>query len=461
MKWRIFWLLAGPLAAWLVFLACLPMGATQAKTLGLGAWMVLWWISQPVNLAVTALLPLVFFPLLNLMPVRQTAAYYGHDIVFLFLGGFLIGLAMEKHRLHERIALLILLKTGGRPIKVLLGFMLATGFLSMWISNTATTLMMLPMATSVLPVFNNATFGRRLLLAIAYSSSLGGMATLIGTPPNVVLRGQLQAAGLGELSFFAWLGLALPITLVLGALLYMLLGYGLKHMQGSAIDQIRQRKHALGKPGPEEKRVALIFAATAAAWIFRPLLEQLSGLPLNDTGIAMAGGLLMFMVPSTKAGKALLDWDDTRKMAWGIILLFGGGLSLAAALEQAGIIQSLGMAAADWGSGGLFALILGLTALALFLTEIMSNVALVSILLPVVLELAKSLDINPLQLAIPVTLAASCAFMLPMATPPNALVFAGGQLKVSHMSRYGIWMNLASVLVISLAAWQFLPLWLN
>lgn len=455
MKWRVFWLAAGPLAALLVYWACFSIGDKEAKTLALAAWMVLWWISQPVNLAVTALLPLVFFPMLNLVPARQTAAFYGHDIVFLFLGGFLIGLAMEKHRLHERIALLILLKTGGRPIKVLLGFMLATGFLSMWISNTATTLMMLPMATSVLPVFNNATFGRRLLLAIAYSSSLGGMATLIGTPPNVVLRGQLAAAGLGELSFFGWFSMAFPLTLVLGLVLYLLLGFGLRQMKGSAIHEIRQRKQDLGTLSMEEKRVALIFIATAAAWIFRPLLEQLSGLPLNDTGIAMAGGLLMFMVPSGKRGKALLDWEDTRKMAWGIILLFGGGLSLAGALEQAGIIERLGMAAADWGTAGLFALILGLSALALFLTEIMSNVALVSILLPVVLELAKTLGINPLQLAIPVTLAASCAFMLPMATPPNALVFAGGQLKVSDMTRYGIWMNLVSVLLISLVAWRF------
>jgi sodium-dependent dicarboxylate transporter 2/3/5 len=412
--------------------------------------------------------------------MEQAAAPYASPVVFLFMGGFMLALAMEKWNLHRRIALRIVHFTGTNANRIILGFMLATAFLSMWISNTATTVMMLPIAISVISLLGASAqdskaktgshiFAISLLIGIAYAANIGGTATIVGTPPNVVFSGFIERTYEVSVSFATWMAFAFPFALILLLLTYYMLTRflfrnGLGRFQG-AQELVANELTKLGTISLSEQRTLLVFVLTALAWIMRQQINMILGLSkadgdivLTDHMIAIFATLALFVIPSgDQPNEKLLDWPDTTMLPWGILLLFGGGLSLADALEHVGLIDSIGAQFQGLESSG-FWIILGLTTVSLFLTEIMSNVALVTVFLPVVGAVAVGMGLDPLLFCIPVTLAASCAFMLPMSTPPNAIVFASGKLRIADMVKAGLWLNLIAIVLIALLTQWVLPL---
>ena len=437
------------------------------KTLGVGLWMILWWTTEAVPIPVTALIPLVAFPFLGVMPISAAAAQYANHIIFLFMGGFLIAIALEKHRLHERIALKLISITGTSGNGIILGFMLATGGISMWISNTATAMMMLPIATSVIDLLREEkhqpihemkkgerNFAIALLLMVGYAATLGGLATLIGTPPNVVFAGLLNEYHHEKINFGKWMLVGVPISIVLLFSTYFILTRILFPNRISKVagtdELLRSKLNDLGPVSPTEKRVLVIFALTSLLWIFQQPLNEfvLREEILNDTNVAMLGGLLMFLVPAHGTPfKFLLDWSDTQHLQWGILILFGGGLCLASGLQNAGIIQHLGewiAAQSTFNNTMIFTLIV----ITVLLSEFMSNVALVQIFIPVIFGISTSMGINPFVLGIPVTLAASIGFMFPIATPPNAIVFSSGYIRMKDMIKAGLLLDVVSILII-------------
>jgi sodium-dependent dicarboxylate transporter 2/3/5 len=440
------------------------------KVLALAAWMVSWWVTEAAPFAITALLPLILFPILGVMPVVESAAPYGNPIIFLFMGGFFIALALEKHRLHERIALNLILFTGTSGNGIILGFMMATALISMWISNTATAMMMLPIALSVIKLVippsdqvkewqhsNERNFALGLMLTVGYAATLGGLATIIGTPPNVVFVGLLQKFYGEQISFGKWMLVGVPVSFILLVCNYLivtkvLFPNTLKTIKGSD-ELIKTKLNEIGALRKEEKLVLTIFGLTSFFWIFQQPVNILLGSPLlNDTNIAMAGGLLMFITPvEIRKLKFLLEWKDSKNIAWGILILFGGGLCLAEGLNSTGIIQVIG----QWVSGqNEFDIwfILALITIGVILSEMMSNVALVNIFIPVVFGIAQGLNVNPILLALPVTLSASIGFMFPIATPPNAIVFSSGYIRIKDMVRGGALLNIASIIVVWIAS---------
>ena len=466
-------LLAGPLLCAAALL--LPGGMLSPdadKVLAVAIWMVVWWITEAVSISVTALLPLAFFPLLGVADMKSVSAAYGNPIIFLFFGGFIIALAMEKVQLHRRIALKVIQLTGTSPDMVVLGFMIATALLSMLISNTATTLVMLPIALSVVEMLqhdedgftsNDKNFALSIMLGIAYAANIGGVATIIGTPPNMVLIGFLEATYDIEISFLQWMTIGLPFSIVMLAILYVVLVKWLypNRLQGRASGKtvIEKELSRLGVLNREEKQVLAIFMLAMLLWIFRTQLNiWLPMIPLSDTGISMLAGVLLFTLPlNWKKGSFILDWEDTKKLPWGILILFGGGLALAYSMSESGIIDAIGSAISSYSGLTEIFLLLILVFVMLFMTELMSNVALVTIFIPVVAGIAGGFQIPLIELLIPVTIASSCAFMLPMATPPNAIVFASGHVKVNQMVKTGIYLNLLSVLVIVILCKWLLP----
>lgn len=466
-------LIAGPLVFFI--LLNLPQALVSEigdKVLATAAWMIIWWISEAVSIAVTALLPLLLFPLLGVMDPETVGANYGSPIIFLFFGGFILALALEKVNLHRRIALSIIYRTGTSPERVILGFMIATGALSMWISNTASTVLMLPIALSVIRLLSNdgdgftskdRNFAMSVMMGIAFSANAGGIATVIGTPPNSVLIGLLENEYHIEVSFLKWMTLGLPVSIILIALSYWVLVkwmFPCKGLQfGATKDLIRNELQKLGSPSGKEKMVMVVFGVTVFLWIFRTLINHLiPGLGLTDTAISLFGAIALFVVPyKLKKGDFILEWEDTSKLAWGILMLFGGGLALARGMSSSGLVDLVSGAIASSEIGILLTVTL-LIALMLFMTELMSNVALVAVLAPVVAGIAIGLDIPLLHLLIPVTIASSCAFMLPMATPPNAIVFASGYIKVHQMARVGLILNLISVVLLVLLFQFVIPL---
>ncbi len=437
------------------------------RTLALAAWMVTWWITEAVPIPVTALLPLSILPLIGVMPIAQSTAPYASPIIFLFMGGFMLALGLEKYNLHTRIALNLIRLTGTHANGIILGFMIATAALSMWISNTATTVMMLPIAISVVDLLPKSNpgieqtksfklFALSLLLSIAYAANIGGTTTIIGTPPNVVLVGHIREFYNIDLDFSTWLLIGIPFSFTLLAVTYLLITRvlfrnGLGDISGSQ-DLIHEQLQKLGKVSKEEKMVMAVFGVTAFSWIFRKPINQLIGVDiLNDTIIAMVGGTLMFLLPTDfKRYKRLLDWESMKNLPWGILILFGGGLTLARALEQTGIIGSVGAAIAQNANLGYLILLAMIVAVMLFMTELMSNVALVVIFVPVVFSIAEGLGYDPIHFAIPVTLASSCAFMMPIATPPNAIVFSSGHIRMKDMMRAGFILNLVAIAILVL-----------
>ena len=443
-----------------------------AAVLATASWMVSWWISEAVSISVTALLPLIIFPLTGVMTVNDVGANYGSSIVFLFFGGFVLALGLEKVNLHRRIALTIIKKTGTSPNKVILGFMIATSFMSMWISNTASTVVMLPIALSVINLLidqqesstkQTRNFALSVMLGIAFSANAGGIATVIGTPPNSVLIGLLENEYQIQISFVKWMVIGLPFAIIMITIIYLILVYGMfstKGLQFSASQEVIDNElEKLGPIKPKEKQVLLVFGIVVSLWIFRTLINSvLPGLKLSDTVISILGAVGLFAIPfDFKKGDFILEWKDTQKLSWGILILFGGGLALAKGMSATGIVSLITTYIAD----GNFSILLTasfLIILMLFMTELMSNVALVAVLAPVVAGIAIGLEIPLLYLLIPVTMASSCAFMLPMATPPNAIVFASGFIKVHEMARVGIIINCISVILL-IAVFEFvLPL---
>ena len=464
-------LVLGPgLAAmtWVVTSALgLPDG--QVAVLSAASWMLVWWVSEAVPLGVTSVLPLVLFPALDVTDVASAAAPYGSKFVFLFMGGFLIALALERWNLHRRFALRILVAAGGRPRRLLGGFMLATAALSMWISNTATTLMMLPIALSVVAKIDldaHPRFPVALLLGTAYAANLGGIATLVGTPPNVAMAGLLEEHVDIAMPFLEWTIMALPFSAIMLVLVYLLLTRVLCHVSSeplkSGVAGLKEELKDLGPWGVSEKRVAWVFGGTAVMWVARRWLVEGLGWPLNDTSIAMAAGVLLFVIPSGDASRTpLLSWEDTRRMPWDILLLFGGGLTLAGQLADAGVLSAVADALASMPSLSPALLIAGFVFMSLFLTEVMSNLALTVVMVPVVAQVALAWGMNPLLLVVPVTMASSCAFMLPMATPPNAIVFGSGQLRMATMVQVGVVLNVVAAGLAWLWAMTVLPWWVQ
>ena len=435
--------------------------------MALAAWMVTWWVTEAAPIPVTALLPMILFPLFSIATPREAAAPYGDSIIFLFMGGFMIALGLEKHNLHQRIALNLIRLTGTSGNGIIMGFMLATALISMWISNTATAVMMLPIATSVTTLLRQEIdqadqmkferFATGLMLSIAYAASIGGIATIIGTPPNVVTVGFIKRFYNQDVSFATWMLIGIPLMLAILFACYIILTQvlyrnHLKSIEGSSA-LIATKLKNLGSLSKEEKRVMAIFGITCFFWIFRQNLNGLIGKNLlDDTTIAMTGGILMFITPiDFKNYKFILEWPDMKNLPWGILLLFGGGLSLAQGMENAGLVQLVGENVAQQGDLSITTLTLSLTAISMFLTEFMSNVALTTIFVPVVLGIADGFQINPILLAMPVSFAASCAFMMPISTPPNAILFASGYIRIEQMIRAGVLLNLVSLLLIGLA----------
>ncbi len=430
--------------------------------IAIALWMVIWWITETISISVTALLPLILFPLLDIMPIADVGANYGSPIVFLFFGGFVMALALEKVNLHKRIALNIIKITGTTPNKVVLGFMIATASLSMWISNTASTVVMLPIAMSVIGLLindedgftkNDRNFALSVMLGIAFSANAGGIATVIGTPPNSVMIGLLENEYNIEISFLKWMVIGVPFSITMIAISYLVLVKWMfpnKQLKFAASKEvINTELKKLGPMSGKEKMVLIIFGVTVFLWIFRTLINKmLPDLGLSDTIISMLAAVSLFAIPyNLKKGDFLITWGDTHKLAWGILILFGGGLALAKGMSVSGIVDLVANAIAASEISILFTAIL-LIFLMLFMTELMSNVALIAVLAPVVAGIAIGLEIPILYLLIPVTMASSCAFMLPMATPPNAIVFASGYIKVHQMARVGIILNLIAVALL-------------
>ena len=440
--------------------------------IAVAVWMVIWWVTDAVSISVTALLPLILFPLLNVMPIAEVGANYGSPIIFLFFGGFVMALALEKVNLHKRIALNIVKITGTTPNKVVLGFMIATASLSMWISNTASTVVMLPIAMSVISLLvddvdgftkSDQNFALSVMLGIAFSANAGGIATVIGTPPNSVMLGLLENEYNIQISFLKWMVIGVPFSVVMITIIYFVLvklmfpNKQLKFTAGKEV--IQAELHKLGSMSGKEKMVLTIFAVTVFLWIFRTLINKIfPDLGLSDTIISMMAAVALFALPyNFKKGDFLIEWKDTQKLAWGILILFGGGLALAKGMSVSGIVDVVANTIAASDISILFTAIL-LIVLMLFMTELMSNVALIAVLAPVVAGIAIGLEIPILYLLIPVTMASSCAFMLPMATPPNAIVFASGYIKVHEMARVGIILNLIAIALLVLMFEFVIPL---
>lgn len=431
------------------------------RTAAVGVLMATWWISEAIPIPATALLPLVMFPLLGIASIGAATAPFANPVIYLFLGGFLLAMALESCGLHRRLAISILSVVGTRPANLIGGFMAGTAFISMWVSNTATVVMMLPMATSVMALARGGdkanerqrrSFEVALLLGIAYAANIGGLGTLIGTPPNALLAGfMLESYGV-TIGFVEWMLLGVPIVVISLPVAWFLLTkvlqrVGSEEIAGGAA-MLDEERRALGRLSRAEWIVGTITAFTATAWVTRPLFER--WVPaLTDTGIAIAGALLVFIVPwSWRPLRFALDWKQAERLPWAVLILFGGGLSLAAAIQQTGLAEWIGTALGALGGWPVFAVIAVVTLVVIFLTELTSNTATAAAFLPVVASLAVGMGADPLLLAIPTALAASCAFMMPVATPPNAIVYGTGRLTIPDMATAGIWLNLFFVLLL-------------
>ena len=449
-----------------------PAGMSEAAwaCVGLALLMATWWSTEAVPIPVTSLLPMLLVPALGLGTLGEATGSYANPIIYLFLGGFLLGISMQRWNLHRRLALHVLKLVGHQPRRQIAGFMIATGFLSMWVSNTATAIMMLPIGMSVISLLGDNSdpdevkrYATALLLAIAYSASIGGVATLIGTPPNALLAGYLAEDRGIDIGFAQWMIIGLPISItMMGAAWWWLTrgGFRLEAGEDSA-GVVGQELARLGPMSAAELRVAIIFSLAALAWVLRPLLNDL-GLPwLSDTSIAIAAGVVLFLVPSGRGGgERLMVWEEAQKLPWGILLLFGGGLALAGTITRTGLAEWIAGQLAIFGTFPLLAMIAVVVLVIIFLTEVTSNTATAAAFLPLLGALALSLDISPLLVTVPAAIAASCAFMMPVATPPNAIVFATGHMKIQSMIRAGFALNLISTVLVTLMAYFLLiTLW--
>ena len=451
-----------------------PGNPTVTRTAAVALLMALWWITQALPLAITALMPLVLFPLLGIMSAKDTAAQYMNDIIFLFIGGFLVALAMQHWNLHRRIALRVILWFGVRPARLLLGFMAAAFFLSMWMSNTATTMMMFPIVMSLLTSLEARDarpgvrhFGVALLLGIAYASSIGGTATLIGTPPNLsfVRIFHLTFPNAPEISFAQWMMFATPLALLLLGCCWAVLAWLFCRGQQVSLEagSMRDEYDALGTPSFEQRVIFAVFSALSLLWITRvdipigswtlPGWSNLAGNPafISDGTVAIAMALLLFFIPSRQQpARKILEWDVARQLPWDIVLLFGGGFALAAGIASSGLAAWVGVQLQGLSGVHPILLVLVTTALVSGLTALTSNTVTTEMLLPVMASLSIAVGLHPLYLMVTTTLACSFDFMLPVGTPPNAIVFGSGRLRVVDMVKAGFLLNIAGVLLLTL-----------
>lgn len=466
-KTKLIATVAGPLL-FLLLLAWNPFGLDtyQNRVLACVGWMLVWWISEAVPMAVTSLLPIVLFPLLGVLSLEKTCLSYSNRFVFLFLGGFVIALAMEKWNLHRRLALNIVKKTGTSANRIILGFFLASYLISMWISNTATTLMMLPIASSVVALLVskdtlNSSKGARnfaltLMLAIAYGSNIGGIGTLVGSPPNAAMAGILSKSFNYEVSFFEWMKIGFPFSITLLLLAYVALvkvifPNRLGHFK-LGHETILSELKSLGNWQKAEIRIFIVFLLTALFWILQDpaasVLKQY-GIEYTDTTIAVMAVVILFLIPSGKEkGEAILKWKDTEKLPWGVLLMFGGGMSLAEAFTGSGLASTISSQMAGLDQSNLFLYVTILCVTGVVMTALMSNIAMVNFFIPVVGALAINAEVSPALFAIPVTIAASCDFMFPMGTPPNAIAYSTGYIRSYDMLRGGIVLNILALLLL-------------
>ncbi|MGB3184724.1 MAG: DASS family sodium-coupled anion symporter [Ornithinimicrobium sp.] len=492
--------------ALLVYLALsgADLSADGKVVAAIGVLMATWWVTEAVPLSVTSLLPIVLFPNLTEQDITATTAPYANPIVFLFLGGFLIAIAMQKWNLHRRIALLTLRRVGTQPRRIILGMMISTAFLSMWVSNTATTLMMLPIALSVLALVVESTsrtsddtsaetvrremekgravsdivedkdvriFGVALVLSIAWSASIGGLGTLLGSPPNAIVAGYISEELGQEVGFAQWMMLTIPIVVVFLGLAWMLITRVMFRFQLDEVpggkEMIDGEIDGLGPMSLGEKTVLWVFIAAAFFWIVPGLLSGIGSIGetmpwldgFNDTVIAIAAGVLLFILPGDREGHMVLKWDDAEKgLPWGVLLLFGGGLSLANAVASSGLDEWLGEQVGALEALPIVLLLAAVVTIVLFLTEVTSNTATAATFIPVLGGVAVGIGVDPMTLLIPAALAATCAFMLPVGTPPNAIVFGSGAVTIREMARGGIVLNIVGVLLITIATVLLGPL---
>ncbi|WP_116124669.1 SLC13 family permease [Lewinella sp. IMCC34183] len=463
----------GPLLFVVILLFFHPPGMNDQANAVLAStvWVAIWWIFEVLPISVTALLPLVLFPLSGALTIDEAATSYGHKYVFLYLGGFVLAIAIERWGLHRRIALTIIDLMGTGISRIILGFMVATAVLSMWISNTATSVMMLPIGMAIVQQLKdnpatkadeNLLFGKSLMLAIAYAASIGGIATLIGTPPNLVLAGVLLEIYGIELSFVGWMKFGLPISVIMLASCWWYLTRVAYKFEDSEFPggraEIRRLLKDLGPMKYEEKVVFGVFITTALLWILRSLVLTQYLPALDDTIIAVAAAIVLFILPNRDGSRKLITWEEAVALPWGIILLFGGGLTLATGFQSSGLAEWIATQLTLLQGISLLLLLFIIIAAVNFLTEITSNLATTAMLLPVLAPMAYSLGVHPYILLVAATVSASCAFMLPVATPPNAVVFGSGYLRIPDMVGKGIWMNVFSIALVVLAVYFFLPL---
>ncbi|SDD33864.1 solute carrier family 13 (sodium-dependent dicarboxylate transporter), member 2/3/5 [Terribacillus halophilus] len=480
-------LFLGPLLFLSVILFYYPEGLSYEGRMVLATtlWVATWWITEAIPIPATSLLPLLLLPVTQGLDGDTAASSYGDPIVFLFLGGFLIAMAMEKWNLHKRIALNIISVVGTSTSRIVLGFMIATGFLSMWVSNTAAVMMMLPIGTAIIYQASQAAkasrqeigednrkFEKSLVFAIGYAGTIGGLGTLIGTPPNIILAAMASSLFGVEISFGGWMLIAVPIVVILlfSSWIYLtkvVFRIKMKELPGGK-DLILKQKQDLGKMSFEEKAVLTVFTFAAFMWVSRTFLWEadavleIIAIPgISDTFIAVLAGVLLFLIPSVnKKGQRILDWDVSKELPWGVLLLFGGGLAIAAGFTSSGLSQWIGDQLTVLEGMNILLIIIISTTLVLFLTEITSNTATATMILPVMASLALALDVHPYAIMVPAAMAANCAFMLPVGTPPNAIIFASGKITIAEMAKIGFILNIFTLILLILGVFALVgPLW--
>ena len=463
----------GPVMFFLTLLFFNPPGLNDASraVLASSLWIAIWWITEALPIAVTALLPMILFPLTGGMELADTTAAYGHKLVFLTLGGFIIAIAREKWNLHKRIALHIISYIGTDLKMIILGFMVATAFLSMWISNTATSVMMLPIGIVIIkqiqdnsdfsgPASN--TFAKALMLSIGYSASIGGVSTLIGTPTNMVLAGAISQIYDYEISFLEWFIFGFPLSIMILFFSWYYLtriafSFKQKRLPGGRAE-ISKLKKDLGKITFEQKAVSFVFFAAAFCWITKNFLLKNIFPRIDDTIISIFFATLLFLINVKGKKEKILKWEDTQRLPWGVLLLLGSGMSFAKAVDSSGLSIWVGTQISAFGTMNLFLLLVLLITVVNFLTEIASNMATIAMMLPILAPIALEFDLHPFVLMVAAAAAASCAFMLPVATPPNAVVFGSGYLKINDMVKNGFLLNLTSIVIIALMVYFALPI---
>lgn len=473
-------LILGPLLFILTLFFFSPEGLSSEGLAILAStiWIAIWWMTEAIPIPATSLLPIVLFPMAGGLDIDATTSAYGSDTIFLFMGGFVIALAMEKWNLHKRIALTIISLIGTNTDRIILGFMVATGFLSMWISNTATAMMMVPIGLAIIYQISDAlkdkpeidtskenfAFGKALMLGIAYSASIGGIATIIGTPPNTLLAAAIKDLYGFELSFAKWMLFGVPLAWIFIIIVWFYLvkiAFPLKIKKipgGKSVIQSEKKK--LGSASYEEKAVFVVFILAAFAWITRTfILNEFVNPNIKDATIAIMAALVLFIIPSKNVkGGHLIDWETAVKLPWGILLLFGGGLSIAAGFTESGLSNWIGSQLSGLEGMNILVVIAVVAALVIFLTEITSNTATASMMFPIMASLAIALGIHPFAVMVAAAVAASCAFMLPVATPPNAVVFGSGYLRIPDMAKAGFALNIIGVILVTAAIYFYLPL---